>query len=266
LGKTLLRREIRRVGIDSSERTLLHSQIVREKTFLRKLYTEWYTAINDLMPGRLTGCIVELGSGGGFSKKILPRAITTEILPLPNVDLRLDGVELPFKGNSLKAIFMVDVFHHLPRSEQFLKEAARCVKPGGVLVMIEPWNTPWSRFIYRYFHHEPFDPDSTDWKIPIGRPLSEANSALPWIVFDRDRLRFEKEYPQWRIRDIRRHTPFRYLLSGGVSMRGSMPGRLFEFWQGIEDCLGAVMKYLAMFATIVLIRSSFENSIHDNPN
>lgn len=78
-----------------------------------------------------------------------------------------------------------------------------------------------------------------------------------------DRLRFEKEYPQWRIRDIRRHTHFRYLLSGGVSMRGSMRGRLFEFWQCIEDCLGAVMKYLAMFATIVLIRSSVENSIHE---
>ena len=263
MGKTLLHKEFRRVAIDSPERTLLHSQIIREKRFLSKLYTEWYAAINDLMPGRMAGCIVELGSGGGFSKKILPRAITTEILPLPNVDLRLDGEKLPFRGNSLKAIFMVDVFHHLPRSGQFLKEAARCIKPGGVLVMIEPWNTPWSRFIYQYFHHEPFDPDSTDWKIPIGGPLSEANSALPWIVFGRDRLRFEKEYPEWRIREIRLHTPFRYLLSGGVSTPVSVPGRLFEFWQHIEDRLGAVMKYLAMFATIILIRSSGENSILD---
>ena len=151
---------------------------------------------------------------------------------------------------------MVDVFHHLPHSDRFLREAARCVKPGGLLVMIEPWNTNFSRVIYQFLHHEPFVTDSSDWKIPIGGPLLKANSALPWIVFERDRLRFEREYPEWCLRKIHLHTPFRYLLSGGVSMRGSMP-EFFRFWRKIEDRLGR-LNYLAMFATIELVRNSFE--------
>ena len=78
--KTFSYKKVRRVDLDSPERTYLHSQIIRDKKFLRKLYTEWYEAINDLMPERPSGCLVELGSGGGFSKEIIPCAITTEIL------------------------------------------------------------------------------------------------------------------------------------------------------------------------------------------
>ncbi len=32
--------------------------------------------------------------------------------------------------------------------------------------MIEPWVTPWSRIIYKYLHHEPFDPHETEWCFP----------------------------------------------------------------------------------------------------
>jgi len=43
---------------------------------------------------------------------------------------------------SLRAIVMTDVLHHIPNVESFFAEAARCVRPGGVIVMIEPWLTP----------------------------------------------------------------------------------------------------------------------------
>ena len=65
----------------------------------------------------------------------------------------------------------------------FLAESARCVRAGGALVMIEPWVSRWSRFVYTRFHHEPFDPDSPRWEVPQTGPLSGANGALPWILF-----------------------------------------------------------------------------------
>ena len=34
---------------------------------------------------------------------------------------------------------MTNVFHHLAHAELFFNNAARCVKPGGVIAMIEPW-------------------------------------------------------------------------------------------------------------------------------
>jgi SAM-dependent methyltransferase len=246
--------KLRRIGIDTPQRTILHSQVIQDKPFLRRLYTEWYTAIKGFLPSRPSGCLIELGSGGGFAKQIFPRVVTTEILSLPTIDLQLDGEALPFKSKSLKGIFMIDVFHHLPGSKQFLADAARCIKPGGVIVMIEPWNTFFSRFIYRYLHHEPFESDIIEWQLPCGGPLSQANSALPWIVFMRDRMVFESVFPQWQINAIELHTPFRYLLSGGLSIKGLMPGALFDFWRNVEKYLQPWMEHIALFATIVLVR------------
>jgi hypothetical protein len=149
---------------------------------------------------------------------------------------------------------MVDVFHHLPRPAQFLDEAARCINPNGVIIMVEPWYSPWSAFIYRYLHHEPWEPHAPLWELPKGGPLSQANSALPWIVFERDIKRLHAEHRNWCVKEIRRHTPFRYLLSGGVSRKNLMPGFLFGLWRSFENALTPFMKYLAMFATIKLER------------
>jgi hypothetical protein len=57
--------------------------------------------------------------------------------------------------------------------------------------MIEPWVSTLSRPIYTRLHHEPFNPDAKDWSFPDTGPLSGANGALPWIIFQRDRHHFE---------------------------------------------------------------------------
>jgi hypothetical protein len=120
--------------------------------------------------------------------------------------------------------------------------------------MIEPWVTPWSRFIYRHLHHEPFDPLVKDWEFSSSGPLSGANIALPWIVFGRDRRVFEREFTQWRIEKIRHDMPFAYLLSGGVSLRSLMPGWSFHAWRKLESLLSPYYECCAMFAKIVLGR------------
>ena len=246
--------QIRHINIDSPDRTFQHSQIIRQKSFLNQVYADWYLELFKGLPDKPLGPVVELGSGGGFCKDFIPGVITTEILPVVGVDVLLDGQCLPFKERSLKGLVMVDVFHHLPNIDHFLIEAARCVKPGGVIAMIEPWNTMWSRVIYRYLHHEPFNPNAMKWKIDPGGPLSCANSAMPWIVFERDRSRFEKKHHKWRIGIIKLHTPFRYLLSGGFTMPSLMPGRTHRFWHVVEERFKPFMPYLAMFAFILLIR------------
>ena len=130
---------------------------------------------------------------------------------------------------------MVDVLHHIPDSRTFLREAERCLQPGGNLIMIEPWVSSWSRQIYTRLHHEPFDPEAADWSFPTAGPLSGANGALPWIIFQRDRSVFETEYPGLRLQAIRPLMPFRYLVSGGVSMRQLMPEATFDLWRKLES-------------------------------
>ena len=186
--------------------------------------------------------------------EFIPDLITSELFYCPNIRVVLDGLRLPFVAKSLRGIVMTNVLHHLPQPRPFFAEATRCVRSGGVVAMIEPWVTPWSRFVYTRLHHEPFEPETPSWELPTSGPLSGANDALPWIIFARDRLKFEQEFPQWRIELIKPIMPFRYLLSGGVSLRGLAPGWSFGLWRQMENALGRWSNQLAMFAQIVLRR------------
>ena len=147
-----------------------------------------------------------------------------------------------------------EVLHHLPEPRRFFAEAIRCVRPGGVVSMIEPWVSNWSHFIYTRLHHEAFNPDSHLWEFPSSGPLSGANGALPWILFVRDCAKFEKEFPEWQIELIQPMIPFRYLLSGGVSLRTLAPPWSFGLWTQIERALSPWNNHLAMFAQITLRR------------
>jgi len=249
----------RKIGLDSPETTLRRRQIIEEKSFLRKFYHECYLSITTSLPNHIDGPILELGSGAGFLKEYIPKLLTSEIITIPNVDIILDGTRLPFSTNVLGGIVMIDVLHHIPNAASFFSDAATCIKPGGVIIMIEPWSTLWSRFVYRHLHHEPFDPNVEDWKIPTGGPLSQANSALPWIIFERDREKFEKEFPQFHIQEIFLNFPFCYLLSGGVSLRASIPGKMYNAVRKIENLTQPWINSFAMFAKVML-RHKIPNS------
>jgi SAM-dependent methyltransferase len=239
--------------IDAPKTTSLRKLILRQKRFLRMVYEEWYQSIaNDLPTG--SGQVLEIGSGAGFLPQIIPEVITSELFPVPDIQVVLDACRLPLASASLRAIVMTDVLHHIPEVRRFLAEASRCVRAGGRIVMVEPWHTRWSRWVYTRLHPEPFRPNAEQWEFPATGPLSGANGALPWILFDRDRSVFEAEYPQWRIATIQPCMPFRYLLSGGVSYRGLMPALTFSLWRGIESGLRPWNRWLAMFAKVVLER------------
>ena len=243
----------RGLDIDDPETTDLRQQIIQEKRFLRQIYVEWYRMIVNALPsGR--GAVLELGSGGGFMGDFIPDLISSEVFYCRNVRTVLDGLRLPFAAESLRGIVMTNVLHHLFQPRLFFAEATRCVRSGGVIAMIEPWVTAWSRFVYTRLHHEPFQPAAPSWQLPTIGPLSAANDALPWIIFDRDRLTFEQEFPHWRIEVIKPIMPFRYLLSGGVSLRNFAPTWSFELWKQIESALARWNDQLAMFAHIVLQR------------
>lgn len=243
----------RGMDVDDPRTTHLRRQILREKPFLRRIYEEWYGAIARSLPPD-GGAVLELGSGAGFLRDFVPGLVRSEVFYTPGIDAVLDGLALPFRAGSLRGIAMTNVLHHLPRPVRFFAEAARCVRPGGVVAMIEPWVTPWSRWVYTRLHHEPFLPEARDWEIPAGGPLSGANGALPWILFQRDRERFEREALEWRVRSIEPVMPLRYLVSGGVSLRGLVPAASYPLWRGLERVLSPFRDRLAMFAHVVLER------------
>lgn len=243
----------RGLDIDDPRTTALRRRIILEKPFLRAIYNEWYRHIAAALP-QSDSPVLELGSGAGFLDKFVPRLIRSDIFTAPGVHLVLDAHRLPFADQSLRGIAMTDVLHHLGDSRRFFREAARCVRPGGAVVMIEPWVSAWSRWVFTHLHHEPFDPEAVAWEFPATGPLSSANDALPWIIFHRDRGLFTREFPQWNIERVYPFMPFRYIVSGGVSMRSLMPGWSFPLWRGMESVLTPFMQSLAMFSFVVLRR------------
>jgi SAM-dependent methyltransferase len=244
----------RGLALDDPLTTDLRKRIVREKPFLRRIYEEWYAAIVADVPDG-AGEVLELGSGAGFLDEMIPSLISSEVFFVPGVRVVLDAAALPFGERQLKAVVMTDVLHHIPRVADFLEEAARCVRTHGVVSMVEPWVTGWSRFVYSALHHEPFRPDAVDWSFPSAGPLSGANGALPWILFERDRARFEREFPQWKIERVRPFMPFRYLISGGVSMRALAPAWSYRAFRALEAALRPAARATGMFAHVTLRRS-----------
>ena len=237
--------------LDDPATTLLHAEIIQKKPFLKKLYIDCYKQFRKATPDFENKVLVELGSGGGFIKEVIDNVITSDILELPNVDRVFSAFNMPFENDSIDAFFMFDVLHHITDPRAFFTEAVRCLKHSGKIVMIEPANTLWARFIYKNFHHERFDTQGK-WNLEETGPLSQGNGAIPWIIFSRDRKIFEAEFPSLKIVGARNHTPLRYLLSGGFTLRQLLPSFTYPLIKAIEYALSPVNDWVGMFQTIEL--------------
>lgn len=238
--------------LDDPKTTLFRAKVLKKKFFLRNIYIDFYLQLKETLgPNYNKKKLIELGSGGGFIKEIIPNAITSEVMKIPAVNMHFSALKMPFKKESIDGILLIDVLHHIPDVEKFFNEADRTLKKGGKIIMIEPANTLWGGFIYKYFHHEPFLPNGS-WKFKTTGPLSGANGALPWILFFRDRKKFLRKFPSLRINYIKAHTPFRYIISGGFTLRQLLPNFFYPIILLIEKFLSPLNQYLGMFYTIEL--------------
>lgn len=250
VSRTLAMQTTSDTNLDDPDATIARRRTVQRKGFLRRMYLEWYDAIlGEVPPGPQP--ILEVGSGGGFLATVTDGIIASDILPVPYVDVVASATKLPFTRSSLRAIVMTNVLHHIQDPQLFFCEAARCVSDDGAVVMLEPWLTPWSRFVYGYLHYEPSQPGAPTWALPPSGPLSGANVALPWILFDRDLDSFHERCVPWRVERRRTLMPLCYLLSGGMGSRALLPGRAYNVGRWLERHL-LPEERCAMFALIVL--------------
>lgn len=229
-----------------------HRKIIQKKGYLKRLYADFYQMMNVYLKTVPEGIVLELGSGGGFIKEIIPHAVTSDVIPGEGIDMVITAEKLPYRKNELSAILMLNVFHHIKDCKTALKEFERCLKPGGRVIMIEPSNSILSSLVLGHlYRHERFDPLAS-WKIKGAGRLSDSNQALAWIVFSRDRKIFEKNYKHLAITNYGLHTPFSYLVSGGLSQTQILPTASYPIVRALENALGRLNKLLGMFILIVL--------------
>ncbi len=210
-------------GWFAAQRALLDS-----KPLLRGCYDDWYRRlIADAasVPLDAGGELLELGSGGSYLCTMLPGVITSDVVA-GLADRVVDARALPFADGGLRAILLTHCLHHIPEVTRFFAEAERTLVPGGVVSMIEVAHTPLARAVFGHLHPEPYDDQAGDWTFDQTDAMADANQALSWLVFVRDRARFERQHPTLRIDRLALLPWFAYLVSGGVTRRSLLPGAL----------------------------------------
>jgi hypothetical protein len=243
--------------VDSPAFSIAHRQVVLRKRILRGLFEKFYRECRAMDLRYFQDCPgsrLEIGSGAGIVSEVYADVITSDIKVLPFVDLVLQAEKLPFEDNSLRAIYAINVFHHLSQPRDFFSELLRVVHPGGGVVLIEPFYGPLASWVFKNLHKsEGFEPEAPSWEPPVPTgPFSKANQALSYIIFKRDLSQFNKEFPELDLVVQRPQTQLWYLLSGGVNFRQLLPDSLTALARFSERLLSPFNQWIALQQTIVL--------------
>jgi SAM-dependent methyltransferase len=224
-----------------------HRRTWQASPAVRACYGDWYGRVREALPSRDLGPWIEIGSGPGFAREFIPELELTDVVQAPWHARRMSAEALDLADSSVGALVLFDVLHHVASPATFFSEASRVLRPGGRIVMCEPYMSPLSRWIYHRFHPEPVDM-SVDPLVAAVQHIEAAkdpfasNQAIPTLIFCRDKGRtFSRMFPRLGVVQVERMAGLAYPASGGFSHAPFLPAPL---WRG----LFAMDKHLPKFA------------------
>jgi SAM-dependent methyltransferase len=236
-----------------------HRRAWERNPALRTLYAEWYGRVAAELPPVALGPRVELGSGPGFARHFIPDLELSDIVRAPWHDREASADALPFGDATLGALVLFDVLHHLSEPRRFFAEAARSLRPGGRIVMCEPYVSPLSYPVYKLLHDEPLAM-GVDPLAPAATATSDAtrdpfdsNQAIPSLLFGRGRRAFAEAFPALDLRTVTRLSGPSYPASGGFSRRPLLPQPLWSALHALEARLPEAAFRLIGFRMLAVV-------------
>jgi len=244
------------LDVDGQSRLQLHGMMLERKQMLRRVFAEFHQSFRSLDQRLIIakGIEVELGAGVAPMRDSYSAVLATDIVNDPNLDLVIDAQAMGLASGSVRVVFGQNCFHHFSHPDQFFQELERVLAPGGGAILLEPYYGQLAAFLFRrMFRSEAFDRTQLSWNTPTTGPMNGANQALSYIVFERDRAKFERKYPSLKI--VHQECAgnyLKYLLSGGVNFRQLLPDQfiwIVEFW---ENLLRPLRPWLALHHIVVI--------------
>lgn len=125
------------------------------RVFQQHLEIKW---LQQMMPLKTDAIILEVGCGRGAGAKLILKAFRPSQLHILDLDIKMiqgaktylskattytvnmyvgDSIDLPFKSDTLDALFGFGFLHHVPDWRRALSEIARVLKAGGVYYIEE---------------------------------------------------------------------------------------------------------------------------------
>jgi SAM-dependent methyltransferase len=224
-----------------------------KKPILQLIYKEFYGQINDQVDYTLSGKIVELGSGIGNIKMVIPQAICTDLFKNPWIDQVENAYTLSFKDSSVSNLILFDVFHHIQYPGTTFKEFSRVLKPGGRVIIFDPSISMTGMLVYGLFHHEPVAWfNKIQWQAPY--KFDPWSSAYYAAQGNAERIFFSGKYSQklsdWNVIYKLKYSALTYILSGGYSKPQMFSSRYYERIGGIEKIMDRLPR---LFSTRLLV-------------
>ena len=224
-----------------------------KKPVLRAIYSDLYQKIENVA---LAGDTLEIGGGIGNFKIGSSRIIRSDIQHSEGLDVVADAQTLPFDNEVFSNIVLFDVLHHLQCPLLFFAEAQRILKPGGMVIMVEPGITPVSKLLYKMGHEEPVEMgwDMNDLcKVDADKNPYDSNQAIPTILFKRDPQLFLAAVKGFKINSSDWLSLFAYPLSGGFKSWSLLPCRWVSLILKIEEKLLPFLGFLMAFRLMVVL-------------
>jgi SAM-dependent methyltransferase len=222
------------------------------KPLLQRVYRDFYEEIaRHLKPG---GRTLELGSGMGLIRRVIPECETTDLFETLGVGRVENAYRLSLPERALRNVVLLDVFHHLQYPGSVLTELQRVLEPGGRVVLLEPDVSAVGLVVYGLLHHEGLGlRRPIEWSAPAGFRAERA----PYYTGQGNAHRlFVKLSPQagtlpgFRVVRVQRFAALSYVASGGFRGPQLYPAALYPLARRLDHLLSLAP---ALFSTRLLV-------------
>ena len=229
-----------------------HRAAWERKSGLRDYYQ---TQIFDRIISEMNnGETLQLGTGPGLFARYHPGMVNSDITDHDGVDVVADVHDLQFEDTSFDNIIGVDVLHHFARPGFALRECARVLRPGGRIILVEPWVGPMGWLFFKYIHHEDCAevPDPWNEAFPGDKKPMDGNAAIPTIVLHKRAAKFSDNAPELQIVKKQPFGSLSFILTGGFQNIG-LPAPVIRLLYKLENILPRpVLAFIAVRALFVL--------------